>query len=311
MMLNVLGIDTSNYTTSLAVVSENGYRQERIILDVGDGKRGLRQSDALFLHVKNLPTLFEKLGKDDIAAVAYSARPRDVENSYMPCFLAGEAVARSTAALLGVPVYSFSHQAGHIEAAVVSCGRTFENDFLAFHVSGGTTELLLASPNKETGYNCAILGDTRDISAGQLIDRVGVMLGLKFPCGGELEKLAASCGEKMPKIKISVTGGSCNLSGAENTISKMISGGGSHAFIARYTLELVALTLCRMTEEARLKHPSLPILFAGGVMRNAIIKGMLTQNFDNVFFAETSLSSDNAVGVGYLGLKKHKEAQNG
>ena len=309
--MNVLGIDTSNYTTSLAIVNEKEYRQKRLILDVGDGKRGLRQSDALFLHTKNLPALFEELGKEDISAVAYSARPRDVERSYMPCFLAGEAVARSIAALLGVPVYAFSHQAGHIEAAVVSCGHVFDGDMLAFHVSGGTTELLHASPDKDIGYKCAILGSTLDISAGQLIDRVGVMLGLKFPCGSELEKLAASCDEKMPKIKISVTGGSCNLSGAENKISDMLAGGKSPEYISRCTLELVAMTLHEMTAAAREKYPSLPILFAGGVMRNAIIKEKLTQDFDNVFFAKTELSSDNAVGVGYLGLKKHKEAHNG
>lgn len=309
--MNVLGIDTSNYTTSLAEVNDAGYRQKRLILDVGEGKRGLRQSDALFLHTKNLPVLFEELCAKDVCAVAYSARPRDVEGSYMPCFLAGEAAARGIAATLGVPVYSFSHQAGHIEAAIRSCGKELDGEMLAFHVSGGTTELLFARPDKKIGYACEIIGGTRDISAGQLVDRVGVLLGLKFPCGGELEKLAGECTEKTPKAKVSADGAFCNLSGAENHISKMLSDGKSPAFVARFTLETVAATLVATSKAAREKYPSLPLLFAGGVMRNGAIKEAITQNFDNVYFAKAELSSDNAVGTAYLGLKKYKEAHNG
>ena len=301
--MRVLGIDTSNYTTSVAVVDGGGYRQAREILDVKDGERGLRQSDALFLHTKNLPRLVEELNAGTVDAVAFSSRPRAVDGSYMPCFLAGEAVARRIASTLGVPCFAFSHQAGHIEAAVRTCGADVGDEFLAFHLSGGTTEMLLARADEKEGWLCDIIGKTLDLSAGQVIDRAGVLLGLKFPCGGELEKLAAACTEKIKDARPSVSGGSCNLSGAENKIQNLISSGAPREYVARYAIELVGKTVAEMTAFAREKYPTLPVVFAGGVMRNEIIRKMLAERFDNIYYAKTELSSDNAVGTAYLGQK--------
>ena len=94
--MSYLGIDTSNYTTSVSLV-----REGRVVCNlkksvyVAEHQRGVRQSDALFCHVKNLPILMEQLGQvDDLSAIGYSARPRDVEGSYMPCFLARSSPAR-------------------------------------------------------------------------------------------------------------------------------------------------------------------------------------------------------------------------
>lgn len=302
--MKVLGIDTSNYTTSVAVVDDGGFRHAREILDVKEGERGLRQSDALFLHVKNIPRLTERLAPGRVDAVSYSSRPRAVEGSYMPCFLAGEAVARSIAATLGVPCRAFSHQAGHIEAAVRTCGAPLGDEFLAFHLSGGTTEMLLARADENEGWMCDIVGKTLDISAGQLIDRTGVLLGLKFPAGAELEKLAAACADKIKDARPTVRDGSCNLSGAENKIQKFILSGAPREYVARYAIEYVGRTVCDMTAAAREKYPSLPVVYAGGVMRNEIIRKMLSSGFDNICFASAELSSDNAVGTAYLGYKK-------
>lgn len=304
--MRVLGIDTSNYTTSVAVAWEGGYRQERRILSVGKGECGLRQSNALFLHTVNLPELMQALspvGKID--AVAYSARPRDVEGSYMPCFLAGASAAQTAATALGVPAYAFSHQAGHIMAAVRTCGSTEigEKDFLAFHVSGGTMELVFVRPDASLGFFSEIIGHTLDLSAGQLVDRVGVLLGLDFPCGGALEQLALGAG-KVPPARPCLRGADCHLSGAENQAAKLYRDGASPADVARFTLDMVLNTIQGMTEAARACYPKLPVLYAGGVMRNAYIKEGLKHAFDRIFFAETELSSDNAVGTAYLGLRR-------
>lgn len=306
--MRVLGIDTSNYTTSVALAEESGFRQQRKLLSVGKGERGLRQSDALFLHTVDLPALMRSLspmGKLD--AVAYSARPRDAEGSYMPCFLAGAAAAESVAAALDVPVYRFSHQAGHLMAAVHSCGdeKIGEEEFLAFHLSGGTTELLFVRPDRELGFAVSVLGATLDLSAGQLIDRVGVMLGLSFPCGGSLERLAAESAS-MPRVHACVRGFSCNLSGAENMAQKLFREGAPACDVARFALRFVERTVLEMSAAAREKYPALPILYAGGVMRNAAIRSAVAAAFSNVWFAEPSLSSDNAVGTAYLGLAKRK-----
>lgn len=306
--MRVLGIDTSNYTTSAALVDETGFRQERRLLSVGEGERGLRQRDALFLHTVNLPKLMHALspmGKID--AVAYSAYPRDAEGSYMPCFLAGEASGEAVSAALGVPAYRFSHQAGHLMAAVKTCGceKIGESAFLAFHLSGGTTELLHVWPDERTGFAVDIIGRTLDISAGQLIDRVGVMLGLPFPCGGALERLAEDSNTVQP-VRVCVKGADCNMSGAENMAEKLFENGIPACDIARFAIDFVTKTVVKMSEAARIKYPSLPILYVGGVMRNAAIRLTLTAAFSDIWFAETELSSDNAVGTAYLGLARLK-----
>ncbi len=304
--MRVLGIDTSNYTTSAALVDDLGFRQERKILTVGQGECGLRQSNALFLHTVNLPEIMKALSPTEkIDAVAYSAYPRDVEGSYMPCFLAGASVAESLAAALGVPVYRFSHQAGHLMAAVKTCGNEEigKGEFLAFHASGGTTELLHVTPDEKIGYHADIIGRTLDISAGQLVDRIGVMLGLAFPCGGELEKMANHSTAKIP-VNVCVREGNANISGAQNTAEKMLKNGASPENIARFGILFAGKTIVKMSEAARERYPDLPIIYAGGVMRNGIIKRMLAKNLANVYFADTELSSDNAVGTAYLGLER-------
>ena len=316
----ILGIDTSNYTTSLSLVSEDGFLHVRKILDVKKGECGLRQSDALFLHTVNIPELFpqlsaayfEKYGEQaKIDAVAYSAYPRDAEGSYMPCFLAGKSAASAVASSLGVPLMKFSHQAGHIMAALKTCGAEAEigDEFLALHLSGGTTELVRAKKDDEIGFSAEIICDTADISAGQLIDRAGVMLGLSFPCGGELEKLAASVGNAkgIKPIKVTVRDGECNMSGAENRIRELVARGEDAGKIAYFTLDFVAKNVIALTEQAREKYPALPVIFAGGVMRNKIIREKIKEKIDNIYFASEELSSDNSVGTGYLGLEMMKK----
>lgn len=314
-----LGIDTSNYRTSAAICDENGnvVRSVRRLLTVKSGETGLRQSDALFAHTKALPSVIEELGSYPLAAVGYSAKPRDCEGSYMPCFLAGEAVARSIASVNGISAYPFSHQAGHIQAALYSAVNepetrfsSFsellkrENDFapdgrfLAFHVSGGTTEALLFDNGEIT-----LLGGTLDLNAGQAIDRVGVALGLPFPAGEALEALAD--GQPYSKgIKISVKGFDCNLAGLENMSKKLLKDGKSAGEVAAFTLDAVLKTIDKMSENLLTAYPGLPILYAGGVMSCKRITRALAKKYRSAF-AAPELSGDNAVGTALLCLKKH------
>ena len=320
--MTVLGIDTSNYTTSLSLVSEDGFVHVRRILNVKKGECGLRQSDALFLHTQNLPALFselfesykERFGKKaDVNAVAYSAYPRDTEGSYMPCFLAGQSAAAAVSSATGVPLFKFSHQAGHIMAALKTCcgEKEIGDEFLALHLSGGTTELVRAKANDDIGFSAEIVCETADISAGQLVDRAGVALGLGFPCGAELEKLAVSVGNAVgiKPIRVTVKNGECNLSGAENRIKELISHGEDADKIAYFTLDFIARNVISLVDSAREKYPDLPIIFAGGVMRNKIIRAKITEKINNIYFASEELSSDNAVGTAYLGLEKLKRGQ--
>ena len=217
----------------------------------------------------------------------------------MPCFTVGQAVARSVAAVNRIPIFDYSHQAGHVAAAVYGSGASemYSSDFLAFHVSGGTTEALLVSPS-EIGFKAKIIAKTLDLHLGQVVDRVGVKLGLEFPCGEELEKLALK-GKVTKKPVPCIKGFDCALSGAENICQKMLDGGEAFENIAAFTIDFAAETLCKMTEKIKLEYGDLPFVYSGGVMANNIIKNKL-QQITNADFASIELSGDNAVGIALL-----------
>ncbi len=315
----VLGIDTSNYTTSVAVADTNGQIVANLKrpLPVAEGACGLRQSDALFAHVKNLPSLMQELRSvlngEAPVAVGVSSKPRNQEGSYMPCFLAGVAAAESASAALGVPLYTFSHQCGHLRAAMYSAKKAdlLGAAFGAFHISGGTTEMLLAKP-ASLGFAVQLLGGTADLNAGQAVDRVGVMMGLSFPCGPALEVLAseylARNGEKsVPKRKIKVENGEIHLSGLENLAEKLYKETNDKGLTAAFVLSYIATALCELTKYLRAQNgETLPVLFSGGVMSNRIIQQRIKTNFNNVFFAEPAFSADNAAGIALLALEAYQ-----
>lgn len=243
-----LGIDTSNYTTSAAAFDDVSgcVFQKKMLLPVKSGERGLRQSDAVFHHTQQLwqvvSAVIDECGKPDFIGASYA--PRDAEGSYMPCFTVGLNTAKCLSSALGVPLYEFSHQAGHVAAAVYSSGHIelFDREFIAFHVSGGTTEALLVRPDEEKLLNIDIIGRTLDLNAGQAVDRVGVAIGLKFPAGAELEKLALKS-QKVFKPKPCVKGTDCCLSGIENKCLDMIKNGEEQCNIALYCLDSVSAAL--------------------------------------------------------------------
>lgn len=307
-----LGIDTSNYTTSLAFCLDSGEvaANLKLPLPVKPGEKGLRQSDAVFHHTRNLPMLFESakelFNRYRPLAIGVSARPRSQDGSYMPCFLSGVAVAKALASAMNLPCYELSHQNGHIMAAVYSSGayEKLGRDFAAFHVSGGTTEVLLVHPNG-CDFFCDIIGGTKDINAGQAIDRVGVSMGLDFPCGKELERLARLYEGKIRYDRVCAEGAYCNLSGVENRAADMLKKGESREAVAAYVLDFIGRTLVVMTEAVKARYSGLPIVYSGGVMSCSILQEMLAG--ENSFFAEPAFSADNAAGIACLTRRMYRE----
>jgi len=305
--MKTLGLDTSNYTTSAAVFDgENGWNVGKL-LEVRPGEKGLRQSDALFQHVKALPARMDQLREagvlEGIDAVCASTRPRAVEGSYMPCFLAGESLGRSLAAALDVPFYSVSHQQGHLAAAAWSAGRLelLDAPFLAWHLSGGTTELLYVEPE---GANVSAhrIGGTTDISAGQLIDRAGVMLGLDFPAGRALDELSQTCVDRPDPFPVRLHGLEFSLSGMENWVKTLLEKGEPPAGVAAFTVDTLARIVRKATVAAQNAHPGLPVLCSGGVASNSRLRYELTE-FCQAIFAEPKYSTDNALGAAILGCR--------
>ena len=301
-MSEFLGVDTSNYTTSAAVYGGGKIRQGKKLLPVREGELGLRQSDAVFHHVQQLPEVLESVlascGK--ISAAGVSARPRDTEGSYMPCFTVGVGTARAISQALKVPLHVFSHQAGHIAAALYSAGRLdlLGQRFLAFHVSGGTTEAVIAEPDAKQVLRVQIAASSLDLKGGQAVDRVGAMLGLRFPAGRELERLALES-EARYSPKPSMKGCCCSLSGVENKCRDMLGRGERKEDVARFCLDYLGASLDAMCAALLKEYGNLPVLFAGGVMSNTILRDRLEQKY-GAYFADPEYSSDNAAGIAVL-----------
>ncbi len=302
-MSGFLGFDTSNYTTSVAVYDSGSVIQRKRLLPVKEGERGIRQSDAVFHHTKAYAELLADVLSEfsgRVSAVGASVTPTTQEGSYMPCFLVGENAARTVSAALNVPCHYFSHQQGHIAAALYSSKRTdlLEKRFLAFHISGGTTDLVLCEPDIDNIINIMPVSASNDLKAGQAVDRIGVKMGIPFPTGSGLEKLAEKS-EKQYKNKIKLHDGFCSLSGLENKCLKMLENNETQEDTARFLLDYIADTITAMTEHAMRIYGELPIVFAGGVMSNKIIKDVIISRF-GASFAEPVFSCDNAAGIAFL-----------
>lgn len=311
----ILGLDTSNYTTSMSLMSLDGelVYDARKLLPVDHGKRGLRQSEALFYHVQQLPYLSNEISqKSDefhIVAISASTRPRPVEDSYMPVFLAAKSYGEITSNLFHIPFYEFSHQEGHIEAALWSENIHMKEEFIAIHISGGTTEVLVVKP-RDIGYDIEIIGGTSDLSAGQFIDRVGVAMGLEFPSGKSLEEISRVCSELSLNVPVSVTKNKISFSGPETHFSRLIKeSNASKADIAYGVFHCVARSLELLVKNIGKQYPIKNLLIVGGVASNNQIRSYLLEKLApeniHIYFAAPKYCTDNAVGISSLGVSKY------
>ncbi len=303
-----IGIDTSCYTTSVAAADARGIVfDKRAMLFVPQGGRGLRQSDAVFAHTRNLPdlvgALFAAIGGAELLAVAVSARPADEENSYMPAFLAGRSAAAAIAASRRVPLIETTHQRGHIRAALIGNEALLAKDrFLALHLSGGTTDLLTVTLGRGRVASVARLGRSADLHAGQFVDRVGVRLGLPFPCGKHLEQLAAKAAETGLRIPSSVRGMNCSFSGAETQAGRLIESGADRAATAFAVYGCLARTVEKLVRNARAETGVADVLLCGGVSGSALLRTLLEARLDKpALYADPTYAPDNAAGVALLG----------
>ena len=308
----VIGFDTSNYTTSIACFDGLQGANCSKLLPVKLGELGLRQSDAVFAHIKGLPELsgrlFSNFDVSTVTAVGVSTRPRAVEGSYMPCFMVGYSHAKLLSDLLGVPLVEVSHQQGHVAASLWSAGRLdlMDTPHLAWHLSGGTTELLLVEPDGKN-VRCTKIGGTTDISAGQLIDRTGQMLSLPFPSGKHIDALSREAtGNDFFKVKCNAM--EFSLSGVQNKVQQYHSICNDPVETAAYTLRCVAHAVLLATSNALKQYPGLPVVFSGGVASNSMLRQVL-RPLDPIF-SEPQYSTDNAMGVAVLAYR-HQEVTDG
>ncbi|MGM0471556.1 MAG: O-sialoglycoprotein endopeptidase [Bacillota bacterium] len=309
----IMGIDTSNYTTSVAVLNSEGklISEARKLLPVRQGERGLRQSEAVFKHVDQFFTVVNQLEVTDLRSqltkIVVSTKPRPLPESYMPVFKVGESQARSMARVLDLPLETVSHQEGHLQAGIWSAGALQSDNFLAVHISGGTTEVLKVE-SQASGFKIDKLGAAVDIHAGQFIDRVGVELGLGFPAGPQLEELATQGEKGAVIIPSAVDGYQMSFSGPNSAAMRAIDSDKRAADIALGVQSCIAKTLEKVLITALEEHDLNQILIVGGVAANQYLRQRLKKRLEHpalggkLFFAQPQFSSDNAVGVAALGI---------
>ena len=300
--MSTIGFDTSNYTTSIAFYDGvSGVNCSRL-LPVKEGELGLRQSDAVFHHTKSLPELsgrlFSNVGLDSVTAIGVSTRPRAVDGSYMPCFTVGYSHAKLLSDALHVPLVECSHQQGHVAASLWSAGRLDLMDVphLAWHLSGGTTELLLVEPDGKN-VSCRRIGGTTDISAGQLIDRTGQLLKLPFPAGKHLDMLSKDAsGREVFRVKCPRM--DFSLSGVQNKVAAFYEKNPNSTETSAYALRCICSAVIAATRNAQKEYPGLSVVFSGGVASNSMLREVMAPV--NPIFAQPQFSTDNAMGVAVL-----------
>lgn len=305
----ILAVDTSCYTTSMiAIACDTGQILFELNknLAVKPGERGLRQSEGFFQHVHQLTASFEALSQSvdvkNIRAIAVSSRPRPLESSYMPVFHAGLLFCTNIANALGVPLGTYSHQEGHLMAAIRTSGlEVCPEWFYGLHLSGGTTEILKVK-TIDDGFEETLIGGTLDLNFGQLIDRIGVKLGLPFPCGKEMDTLAKLENHEdafKMKLKTDLT---FNLSGLENKYMQLME---SHS--ASYVCTHIFNTIAGILTQLIKPLPSdSPIILSGGVASNTLICSLLKRKLNDktLYFAQPQYARDNALGIAELYRRK-------
>ena len=306
--MKTIGFDTSNYTTSIAYFDGVEGVNCSQLLPVKAGELGLRQSDAVFSHTKSLPELsgrlFSNIKGEKIGAVGVSTRPRAVEGSYMPCFMVGYSHAKLLSECLDVPLVEVSHQQGHVAACLWSAGRLdlMDQPHLAWHLSGGTTELLLVEPEGRN-VKCTRIGGTTDISAGQLIDRTGVMLQLPFPAGKHVDVLSKES-TSTDVFKVKCPGLEFSFSGVQNKVEQYHRDH-SPADTAAFALRCVCNGVLQATKNAMKEYPGLEVVFSGGVASNSMLRQVMKPL--GAIFSQPQFSTDNALGVAVLAARLTEE----
>ena len=312
----IIGIDTSCYTTSIAAITLNReiVFNEKIMLNVKNGERGLRQSEAVFQHIKNFGEISDNLKKHihkkgyKVEMICASARPRDVEDSYMPVFEVGKNFAKTMAALFDCEMLETTHQENHIAASLYGCKKEDLDRFISVHMSGGTMEILLTEKDNK-GYKTEIVGGTKDISFGQLIDRVGVRMGHDFPAGKYIDEKALLCKEEVKNgLKTSVKDGYMNISGLENQVYKLMEEKDNY-YVSKAVMNAAIKSLEKALSFIYKKYDLNNVVFVGGVASSKYISGKLSnklkKNNINSFFTDSSYSSDNACGCAIIGLDNY------
>ena len=299
-----IGIDTSNYTTSAAAADGQGniIASSRRLLDVKQGEKGLRQSDALFQHWKVLPELLAPLLEEyrgRIAAVCAASRPRPIEGSYMPVFTAGTNLGRTAAAAVGAEYIETSHQEAHFHAAAYRTAVDLSQPVIMAHLSGGTLEFVLKDKD-----SYELVFRTDDISYGQLLDRLGTDLGYPFPAGNYIDEAALRMASEAPKCpfkRVFMTETGLNLSGLETSLRNAENSFAADE-LSYFAMLRISESFVKAAEFLKDKYNVSQMLVSGGVACSGFLREFCRPY--GYMFGLKEYCSDNAAGEALIAYEK-------
>ncbi len=300
----VLGIEGTAHTVGVGIVTE-----DKVLANVSHMYRplegGIHPREAANHHVQYLPPLlkeaFEKAGvkPGELDGISFSQGP-----GLGPCLRTVATAARVLSLKLNIPLVGVNHCIAHLEIGRFSTGA---EDPVMLYVSGGNTQIISYAAGK---YR--VFGETLDIGIGNMLDKLAREMGIPFPGGPRIEKLALR-GEKYIPLPYSVKGMDMAFSGILTAaINKL--GEERKEDIAYSVQETVFAMLTEVTERALTHLRKDEILLAGGVARNKRLQEMLQTMADErgaaLYIPPGDLCVDNGAMIAYLGLLflKHGKA---
>ncbi len=305
----VLGLETSCDDTAAAVVSEGRVLSEALSTQWEHQRfGGVVPEIASRAHLRNLlPVVNLALERAGLMLKNVEAAAVTYGPGLAGALLVGLNFARGICDALNLPLLPVNHLQAHTWAAEIE-GEAIETPFISLLVSGGHTSLALV----EDIHRYRTLGQTLDDSAGEALDKVGRLMGLAYPAGAEIERLALGGDTKAaPLPRGMAKSGDLNFSfSGLKTAAKLflernpeyLTGDKSADFLASFqeaALEILALKSLEALEKCGLNRLSL----GGGVAANSRLRELLTREGVKLYAPPPANCTDNAVMVAYLGEK--------
>ncbi|MBI3860016.1 MAG: tRNA (adenosine(37)-N6)-threonylcarbamoyltransferase complex transferase subunit TsaD [Thaumarchaeota archaeon] len=265
----VLGIESTAHTFSASVVSSHGeILSNAKSVYVAPKGSGIHPLEASRSHASSAASLLgvaieeSGIGVGKISAVSYSMGP-----GLGPCLRVGAVVARTLCSLLEKPLVPVNHAVGHIE---LGCLVTRSKDPVVLLVSGGHTMVI-----SHSGGRWRVLGETLDLTLGQLLDQFGRHAGLASPCGGEIER-AALRSTRYLGLPYVVKGNDVSFSGMLTAAETMLDAGKRFDDIAFSIQETAFAMVVEVTERALAFTGKKEVMVVGGVAANRRLSRMMS-----------------------------------
>jgi N6-L-threonylcarbamoyladenine synthase len=298
----VLGIESTAHTFSASVVSERDgvVTNAKDVYTPAEGS-GIHPAEAAEHHLAvALKVVREALESndgrrsdlDDIDALAYSMGP-----GLGPCLRVGAVTARTLSLSAGKPLVAVNHAVGHIE---LGCLLTGADNPLVLLISGGHTMVVAHSDGV-----WRVLGETLDLTLGQLLDQLGRYVGFSSPCGRKIEE-AASKSKRYLKLPYTVKGNDVSFSGVLTAAKRLVEGGASFEDVCYSVQETAFAITTEVTERALAFTGSRELLVVGGVAANLRLAQMLdlmaTRHNAAVKVVPLKYSGDCGAQIAWTGL---------